>query len=59
MTCHIMFPNVFSLTVDMSHLVRGLQYRICVDVDGQTPVEAFGDAGFKIYSAGMVSCVSA
>jgi len=45
--------DAFLITFDTSHLERGLQYAICLDVDGATIQESFGNTGFKVYTAGV------
>lgn len=45
----------FTVTVNVAHLPVGVQYNLCMDIDGVTVVEAFGDTGFLIYVAVVTS----
>jgi hypothetical protein len=46
--------SIFKLTLNASHLTKGRQYKICIDVDGVNN-DYFGDAGFKVYIAAVTN----
>ncbi|CAE8599504.1 unnamed protein product, partial [Polarella glacialis] len=45
--------RIFFANVDVSHLVRGLLFRVCLDLDGVGTNSSFGDIGHKVYTAAV------